>query len=121
MWVYIQLVMLKSVATSLCVLSTSSMTILMCCLLTCVAYLVMFSIEMTCTNVSFCWVCVLISWLTLFLMSLTSLIMAVLVSQLRASHKKGKRLLLVCLLKGDMPLKESPLFNSGIAIRMSGL
>ena len=103
--------MLKSMVTSLCVLSTASMTALMCCLLTCMAYLV--SIEMTCTNVSYCCVCVLISWFTFFLMSLTSLVMAVLVSQLRASPKKGKRLVLVHLLKGDMPLKEGSVFSNG--------
>ena len=109
MWVHIELVMLKSVVTSLCVLSTASMIVLMCCLLTCMKYLVTFSIEMTCTNVSCCWVCVSISWLTIFLMSFTSLVMAALASQLRASPKKGKRHLFAHLLKGHMPLKEGSL------------
>ena len=121
MWVYIELMMLKSVVTALCVLSTVALTVLMCCLLTCVAYLVAFSIEMTCTNVSCCWVCVSISWLTLFLISLTSLVLAVPVSQLRAFLKKGKRLLLVHLLKGDMLLKEGSLFSGWVAVHMRGL
>ena len=118
MWAYIELVMLKRVVMSLCVLSITSMTTLMLCLLMCVAYLVTFSIEMTCTNVSCCCVCVLISWLTLFLRSLTSLVMALPVNQLRASPKKGKKLLLVHFLKGDMPLKEGYLFSSWVAVSM---
>ena len=101
-YIYIELLMLKSAVMSLCFLSTTSMTALMYCLLTCVAYLVTFSIKMTCTNVSRCCVCVSISWLTLFLMSLTSLVMVVPVSQLRESPKKGKRLLVAHLLKSDM-------------------
>ena len=109
--------MLKSVAMSLCVLSIASITVLMCCLLTCMAYLVTFSIETTCTKVS-CWVCVLISWLILFLMFLISLVMVVPVSQLRASPKKGKRLLLLHFLKGDTPLKEDFLLNSWVAVSM---
>ena len=64
----------------------------------------------------FQWVGWLSSW-----MSLTSLVAAVLVSQWRASPKKGKRLLLVHLLKVDMPLKEGSLFSSWVAVRMSGL
>ena len=113
--------MLKTVMTSLCVLSTASMTTLMCCLLTCVAFMVTFSIEITCTNVSCCWVCVSMSWLTLFLMSLTSLVMAVPVSQLRACPKKGKGPLFACLLKGYMPLKEGSLFSSWVTVSMRGL
>ena len=98
MQVYIELVMLTIVVMLLCVLSIASMAVLMCFLLTCVAYLVAFSIEMTCTKVSYCWVCVSVSWFTLFLMSFTSLVVAVLVSQLRTSPKKGKRLLLCCIM-----------------------
>ena len=60
-------------------------------------------------------------WLTLFLMSFTSLVMAVLVSQLRASPKKGKRLLFTHLLKGDMPLKRGSLFSGWVAASMRGL
>ena len=54
-------------------------------------------------------------------MFLTSLIMAVPVSQLRASPKKGKRLLLVHLLRGDMLLKECSLFSSWVAVSMRSL
>ena len=118
---YNELVRLKSVVTLLFVLSTACMTALICCLLTCMAYLVMFSFKMTCTNVSSCWVCVLVSCLTLLLMSLTSLVVAVLVSQLRASPKKGKRLLLVHLLKSDIPLKEGSLISSCVTVSISGL
>ena len=114
-------VMLKSVVMSLCVLSTASMTALMCCLLTCMAYLMTFSIEMTCTNVSCCWVCVSISWLTLFLMSLHLWSWLFLVSQLRASPKKGKRLLFMHFLKGDIPLKEGSLFSSWVPMWVWGL
>ena len=92
------------------------MTALICCLFICVVYVVMFSIKMTCTNVSCCWVCVLISLLTLLFMSL-----AVLVSRLKASPKKGKRLLLVHLLKGDIPLKEGFLFRSCVTVSIRGL
>ena len=117
----IKLVMLKSVMMSLCVLSTTFMTALMCCLFTCMAYLVTFSIEMTHTKVSYCWVCVLVSWLILLLMSLTSLVIAVPVSQLRMSLKKVKRLLLAHLLKGDIPLIEGSLLRSWVTVSMSGL
>ena len=121
MWVYIELIMLKNVVTSLCVLSIAYMTALMYYLFTCMVYLVMFSIKVTCTKVSCCWVCVSISWLTLFLMFVTSLVMAVPVSQMKASPKKGKRLLLMHLLKGDMPLKEGYVFSSWVTVSTRGL
>ena len=76
---------------------------------------------MTCTNVSCCWVSVSISCLTFFVMSFTSLVMVVLVSQLRASPKMGKRLPLVHLLKGDVPLKEGSVFSSWVAVSIRGL
>ena len=53
-------------------------------------------------------------------MSLMSLAIAVLVSQIRVSQKTGNRLLLVHLLKGDMPLKEGSLFSSKVAVSISG-
>ena len=125
MWVYIKLVMLKSVVTSLCVLWTASMTVLMCCLLTFMAYLVMFSMEMTCTKVSCCWVwvCISMSLLTLLFMSLTSLVITALVSQLRASPQKGfsERFLLVHLFKVHMQLNKGSLFSSWVAVSLSGL
>ena len=106
---------------SLCVLLTACITALPCCLLTCMVYLLMFSIEMTFTNVSSSWVCVLISWLTLLLMSLKSLVMAALVSQLRVSPQKGKRLLLMHIPRGDMPLNEGSLFSRWVGVSMRGL
>ena len=121
MQVYIELMMLKSVVTSLCVLSTASMTVLMWCLLTCMAYLMTFSIEMTCTNICCCWICDSISWSIHFLMSFTPLIMAVQVSQMRVSPKKDKRLLLACLHKGDILLKEGSLFSSWVTVSMRSL
>ena len=61
--------------------------------------------EIMCTNVSCCWCCIAISWLTLFLILLTSLVVVVSMSQPGASPKKGRRLLFVCLLKGEMHSK----------------
>ena len=71
-----------------------------------------FNMEIIFTNVSCCWCCIAISWLTLFLILLTSLVVAVPVSQLSASPKKGRRFLLVHLLKGDMPSKVGSLLRS---------
>ena len=85
------------------------------------AYLVTFKMEIMCTNVSCCWYCVAISWLTLFLILLTSLVVAVPVSQLSASPKKGRRLFLVCLLKGDISSKVGSLFRSSVAVNIRGL
>ena len=76
--------------------------------------------EIMCTNVSCCWCCIAISWLTLFLILLTSLVVAVPVSQLSPSPKKGRRLLLVHLLKVDMPSKAGSLLSSCIAVNMRG-
>ena len=121
MQVYNELVMLKGVVTLLCVLSNTSMTVLICCLFTCMAYLVTFSIEMTGTKISCCWVCVSMSWSTLPLTSLMYLVVVVLVSQLRAFPKKGKRLLLVHVLRCDIPLIEGSLLRSWVAVSMSSL
>ena len=44
------------------------------------------------------------------------LFMAVPVSQLSVSPKKGKRLILVHFLKGDMPLKEGFLLSSWVTV-----
>ena len=72
----------------------ASMRLLMLCLLTCVAYLVTFNIETMWTRVLHCDVCVAMSWLILVLMLWISLVVAVPVSQLRASPRKGSKLLL---------------------------
>ena len=63
----------------------ASMRLLMLCLLTCVAYLVTFNIETMLTRVLHCEVCVAMSWFILVLMLCISLVVAVPVSQLRAS------------------------------------
>ena len=66
----------------------------MLCLLTCVAYLVTFSMDTIWTRVLHCDVCVAMSWLILVLMLWISFVVAVPVSQLRVSPRKGSRLLL---------------------------
>ena len=76
----------------------TSMRLLMLCLLTCVVYLVTFNIETMWTSVLCCDVCVTMSWLILVLMLWTFLVVAVPVSQLMASPRKGIGLLLHCVL-----------------------
>ena len=72
---------------------------LMLCLLTCVAYLVMFKIDTIWARVLHCDVCVAMSWFMCVLMLWMSFVVAVPVSQLRASPRKGSKLLLhhVCV------------------------
>ena len=70
----------------------------MLCLLTCVVYLVTFNIDTMWTRVLHCDVCVAMSWLILVLMLWISFVVAVPVSQLRASPRKASRLLLHCAL-----------------------
>ena len=76
------------------VVHTASTRLLILCLLTCVMYLVTFNIETMWTRVLHCDVCVAMSWLILVLMLWISLVVAVPVSHLRASPRKGSRLLL---------------------------
>ena len=76
------------------VVHTASIRLLMLCLLTCVAYLVTFNIDTMCTRVLHCDVCIAMSWFILVLMLWISFVVAVPVSQLRASPRKGSRLLL---------------------------
>ena len=76
------------------VVLTVSIRVLILCLLTCVAYLVMFKIDTMCTRVLCCDVCVAMSWLICVLMLWMSLVVVVPVSQLRASQRKGSKLLL---------------------------
>ena len=80
------------------VVHTASIRLLMLCLLTYVVYLVTFSIDTIWTRVLHCDVCVAMSWLILVLMLWISFVVAVPVSQLRASPRKGSRLLLHCAL-----------------------
>ena len=76
------------------VVLTVSIRVLMLCLLTCVAYLVMFKMDTICTRVLHCDVCVAISWLIPVLMLWMSFVVAVPVSQMRAPPRKGSKLLL---------------------------
>ena len=73
---------------------TASIRVLILCLLTCVAYLVMFKIDTMCTRVLCCDVCVAISWFIWVLMLWMSFVVAVPVSQLRESPRKASKLLL---------------------------
>ena len=81
------------------VVCTASIRLLMLCLLTCVAYLVMFKIDTIWTRVLHCDVCVAVSWFIHILMLWMSFVVAVPVNQLRASPRKGSKLLLhhVCV------------------------
>ena len=73
------------------VVHTASIRVLILCLLTCVAYLVIFKIDTTCTRVLHCDVCVAISWFIHVLMLWMSFVVAVPVSQLRVSSRKGSK------------------------------
>ena len=66
----------------------------MLCLLTCVAYMVTFNIDTMWTRVLQCDVCVAMSWFILVLILWMSFVVAVPVSQLRASPRKGCKLIL---------------------------
>ena len=83
-----------------------SIEVLILCLLTCVAYLVTFSIDMMCTRFSCCDDSVPISWFICILILFISFVVAVPVSQLRASPRKGSRLLLQQMCVCDCPSKE---------------
>ena len=118
---YSECVMLQSVVTTWCVHSAAFLTMLMCYLFSWVAYLVTFRIEMMWIKVS-CWLCcVAINWLTPFLMLLTSLVIAVPVSQLSASPKKGWKLFLIHLLEARTPSKEGSFVRIWVTAKISGL
>ena len=96
----LRLLMLYEVALA------TSIRVLILCLLTWAAYLVMFNIDMMCTRVSCCDNCIAINWFIHILMLFMSFVVVVPVSHLRASPRKGSKLLL-CLVCGcDCPLKE---------------
>ena len=76
------------------VVHTVSIRVLILHLLTCVAYLVMFKIDAVCTRVLCYDVCVAISWFICVLMLWMFFVVAVPVSQLRASPRKGSKRLL---------------------------
>ena len=68
-------------------------------------YQVTFNIDMMCTWVS-CDDCVMISWFICVLMPFMSFVVAVPMSQLRASPRKGSKLLLWQMCVCDCPSKE---------------
>ena len=70
-----------------------SIKALILCLFMWVVYLVTFSIDMMCTRVSCCDDCVVISWFIYVLILFMSFVVAVPVSQLRGSPRKGSKLL----------------------------
>ena len=76
------------------VVLTASIKVLIPCLLTCMAYLVIFNIDTMCIRIWHCDACVAMSWFILVLMLCMSFVVAVPVSQLRASPRKGSKLLL---------------------------
>ena len=92
-----------------------SIRVLILCLLNCVAYLVAFSIDMMCTRVSSCDDYVVISQFIHVLMLFMSFVVAVPVSQLRASPRKGSKLLLWQMCVCDCPSKEGLDCNNFIA------
>ena len=95
--------------------STLSTKIFMLCLLTCAAYLVMFSIDITCTKVSCCNDWVAINWLILVLMLFMSFVVAVPVSYQRASPRNGSKLLLQQMCDCDCLSKVGLVCNKSIA------
>ena len=76
-----------------------------CVYLACMAYLMTFSIDMMCTRVS-CDDCLAIGWFICILILFMSFVVAVPVSQLRASPRKGSKLLLQWMCVCDCPSKE---------------
>ena len=77
------------------VVHTMSLRVFILCLLICVAYLVIFKMDTICTRVLLCDVWVVIHWFIHVLMLWMSFVVAVPVSQLRASPRKDSKLLLV--------------------------
>ena len=99
----------------------ASIRVLIPCLFTWAAYLVMFNIDMVCTRVSCCDDCVVINCFIHILMLLMSFVVAVQVSHLRAFRRKGSKLLL-CLVCGcDCPSKEGFVCSNFIADIMVAL
>ena len=95
--------------------SASSIKMLMLCLLIWAAYLVTFSMDITCTKVSCCNELVAINWFIQVLMLFMSFVVAVPVSHLRASPRKDSRLLLWQMCDCDNQSKEGLVCNKLIA------
>ena len=97
------------------VASAASIKMLMLCQLTWAGYLVMLSIDIICTRVSCCDDWVAISWFIHVLMLFMSFVVAVPVSHLRASPRKGSKLLLWQMCDCGFPSKEGLVCNKLIA------
>ena len=93
----------------------ASIRMLILCLLTWAAYLVMFSIDMICTRVSCYDDCIAINWFICILMLFMSFVVPVPVSHLRTSPRKGSKLLLWWMCGCDCPSKEGLVCNNFIA------
>ena len=97
------------------VASATSIRMLMLSQLTWTTYLVMFNMDITCTRVSCCDDWVAINWFICVLMLFMSFIVAVPVSHLRASPRKGSKLLLWQMCDCDCASKEGLVCNKLIA------
>ena len=103
------------------VASATFIKMLMLCLLTWAAYLVMFSMDIICTKVSCCDDWVAINWFIWVLMLFMSFVVAVSVSHQRASPRNGSKLLLWWVCACDCPSKEGLVCNKLIADIIVGL
>ena len=97
------------------VASATSIKMLMLYWLTWAAYLVMLSMDITCTRVSCYDDWVAVNWFIHVLMLFMSFVVAVPVSHLRASPRKGSKLLLWWMCDCDCPSKEGLVCNKLIA------
>ena len=93
----------------------------MMCLFTCAAYLVMLRMDTMCSKVSCCVDWASMNWFTHYLKLLTSFVVVVPVSHLRASPKKDNRLLFRQLLLFICPSNEGSMFRRLIAVIIAGL
>ena len=93
----------------------------MLCLFACAVYYVMLRMDTMWTKVSWCVDWASMSWFTCSLIQLTSFVVAVPVSHLRALSKKGNRLLLRHLLLFTCPSNEGSVFRRLIAEMTVGL
>ena len=107
-------VILNSIFTSSFTFLRASITSISFCLFTWMAYHAMFTMEMTWTKGSCCFVCSCISRFICHLISVVSFIMAVHVNLCSASPKKGSRLLWVVDYKWVIICQE--LVQSGVIV-----
>ena len=89
-----------------------SIRMLILCLLTWAVHLVTFSIDMICTRVSCCDNCIAINWFICVLMLFMSFVVAVPVSHLRASPRKGSKVLLWWMCDCNCPSKKGLVCNN---------